>query len=230
MSIVARKIVDLDLNDLTKVDAHFGKHAQVDMEAIPDKQRPSIQETKRAAFEKFSIRGIYESFPLDHIKEDKIHMKTGHILDSSSLARAFAHSEEILLMVVSLDGYDEVAKEFKRVVEKYFVDSWATAMVINGSHVIRGRVYEELSEDGWTGTFPWSPGQHNLSMDNQGPLFEMLRPEEIGVTLNDSLLMIPQKSESMFFGIGRELKEAAMRPCDFCDLRETCPSAYSDEV
>ena len=92
MSIVARKIVNLDLKELTKVDAHFGKHAQVDMEAIPDKQRPAIQETKRAAFDHFRIRGVYESFPMDYIKEDKIHMKTGHVLESSSLARAFARS------------------------------------------------------------------------------------------------------------------------------------------
>lgn len=230
MSIVERTIVEVDLADLSKVDAHFGKHAEVNMDAIPKRQKPVIEETRKASFDNYRIRSVYESFLIDKIEGDKIFMTTGHVMESSSLAKAFAKSKEIVLMVVSLAGYDEVASTFPKTVEKYFVDSWATAMVVNASHVVRDRLMNELNEKGWEGTFSWSPGQHNLSMDNQRPLFDMLRPEEIDVKLNDSFLMIPQKTESLFFGIGKEKEEEGMRPCDFCELRETCPSAYSDQV
>lgn len=230
MSIIERKIEEIGVDELDKVDARFGRHAEVDMNAISPRQKPIIEETRKVCFDTFRIRSVYESFPIDRIEDDKVYMRTGYVLESSSLAGAFANSHEIVFMVVSLSGYEEVDAKYKGVLEKYFVDSWATAMVTNASYVVRSRVHRELDDQGLTGTFAWSPGQHNLSMDNQKPLFAMLRPEEIDVTLKDSLLMIPQKSESLFFGISKEKGEADMRPCDFCDLRETCPGAYSDDI
>lgn len=50
--------------------------------------------------------------------------------------------------------------------------------------------------DDRTGVMPFSPGYCGWHVSGQRALFDFLRPEEIGVTLNDSCLMHPLKSIS----------------------------------
>jgi len=65
----------------------------------------------------------------------------------------------------------------------------------------------------------YSPGYCGWHISGQGKLFEYLNPEEIGIELNDSYLMIPIKSISGVMIIGpREIHEFEMayRFCDTC--------------
>ena len=49
----------------------------------------------------------------------------------------------------------------------------------------------------------FSPGYGDLSLDTQKDIFSVLNcPKNIGVYLNDSLLMSPSKSVTAFAGIG----------------------------
>jgi len=70
---------------------------------------------------------------------------------------------------------------------------------------------------------PYSPGYCGWPTQGQRPLFDALRPEEIGVTLNDSCLMSPIKSVSgvLVAGPGEAHKFRPDFPfCDSCQTRE----------
>ncbi len=65
----------------------------------------------------------------------------------------------------------------------------------------------------------YSPGYCGWHISGQGKLFEFLNPEEIGIELNDSYLMLPLKSISGVMIVGsREIHEfeIAYRFCDEC--------------
>ena len=69
---------------------------------------------------------------------------------------------------------------------------------------------------------PLSPGMVGWPVEvGQPQIFSNLDAAAIGVTLNDSALMIPRKSISLVLGFAPTPFEAGA-PCDFCALRNTC--------
>jgi hypothetical protein len=70
---------------------------------------------------------------------------------------------------------------------------------------------------------PYSPGYCGWPTSGQRPLFDALRPEEIGVTLNDSCLMSPIKTVSgvLVAGPGEAHRFRPSFPfCDDCQTHE----------
>lgn len=72
------------------------------------------------------------------------------------------------------------------------------------------------SEGGITPRF--SPGYGDLPLTVQKEIFALLDcPRQIGVTLNDSLLMSPSKSVTAFVGLCKKEKSITVRSCEVCD-------------
>ncbi len=68
-------------------------------------------------------------------------------------------------------------------------------------------------------TPPFSPGYCGMGLDQQKPLFEIVRAEKIGVTLSSTMMMHPIKSVSGLLGIGpadRVIERGV--PCQWCEL------------
>lgn len=69
------------------------------------------------------------------------------------------------------------------------------------------QIKEEVKNDGLYCTPRFSPGYGDLELEIQKAFFDILDcPRQIGVFLNDSLLMTPSKSVTAIFGIGKEVK------------------------
>ena len=70
-------------------------------------------------------------------------------------------------------------------------------------------------------TLAYSPGYCGWHISGQKKLFEYLHPEKIGITLNDSLLMIPLKSVSGVLIAGKKNIHKFKNDFDFCSLCRT---------
>ena len=65
----------------------------------------------------------------------------------------------------------------------------------------------------------FSPGYGDLPLELQKDIFAALDcPKQIGVSLNDSMLMSPSKSVSAIIGLNGEASERCMHNCALCTL------------
>ena len=82
-------------------------------------------------------------------------------------------------------------------------------------------------EDGWKLRPRFSPGYGDLPLEIQKDIFQVLNcSKNIGISLNDSLLMSPSKSVTAFVGIGTECMEAT-HSCLKCNKADC---AYREEL
>lgn len=68
----------------------------------------------------------------------------------------------------------------------------------------------------------FSPGYGDLPLDVQPRLMALAGASRIGVTLTESLLMVPQKSVTAIIGIADTPQPARVRGCAYCPLNKTC--------
>ncbi len=69
----------------------------------------------------------------------------------------------------------------------------------------------------------FSPGMIGWPLDEGQPqIFSLLDASQIGVSVADSGRMTPRKTISAVFGIGSELSDEIVSPCEFCAVREAC--------
>lgn len=143
------------------------------------------------------------------------------------LSHLFSKAEEIVFTATTVLGYDELAEKETDSLKQLFYDGWGSAVAECGHTWLRNQIKTKLAGTGVCVTFPWCPGQHEVDIRLQKELFALLKPEDIGITLSSSFMMHPQKSVSSFIGIGHDVEMETLRACDFCGLRETCPTAYA---
>lgn len=226
MNTVKRQIVEVPVDKLNGVDKMFGSMLNLDLENMPAKFKNAFAQTKDTSYQNFSMKGVYESFEIDSNDGTCIRLKNGIVLESKLMAEMFQHSFELVFIVVTVYGYDELDAAEDNMSLKLFFDNWGTAFIESANSWAEKSIAKNLEEEGLYCTHSFSPGQNDIPMDIQALIFHALKPEEIGVTLNNRFMMHPKKSVSGIFGIQSERDENAIRPCDLCERKDTCPTAY----
>ena len=226
MGTIKRTIMDIPLNELEGVDDMFFRQIQMKQDRVMEKFADRFRTTRDEFFSGVSMTGIFESFPIDWIDGDEIRLHD-RVISCRMLSELFAEADEIVLSAVTLKGYDELEAAEKDRLKILFLDGWGTAAVEKGHAWMKERIKECSAGAELNTGSSWSPGQHDVDIRLQKDLFEILRPEEIGVTLTGSFMMHPKKSISSFTGIGESTEMVNVRACDFCTRIDTCPAAYA---
>ena len=78
-------------------------------------------------------------------------------------------------------------------------------------------VSDSVKDNDWKTGYRISPGYCTWKMESQSDIFRMLLADKIGVELTDSMLMLPRKSISGIFFLGKGLNP--LNPCASCDRR-----------
>lgn len=230
MGAVKKNTEEIPIGEIKGIDDMFSRQMKFDAGNVPERYRKVFDRTRRDIFDAMTVRAVVDSFGIEAVTENSVGLQNGVVLESAMLARAFRRSSELVFYVVSAAGYEALDEAEDNMAAKLFLDSWGTAVIECASEHLKKKIAGELEKQGIFATFAFSPGQHNVSMELQKAIFGLLAPGEIGVTLNEHYLMHPKKSVSGIFGIGPDRDGERLRPCDFCDLRENCSSAYSDSV
>ena len=149
--------------------------------------------------------------------------------DDLAVGRVYPRAEGLALFVATVG--EAVPARIRRLFdEDALAEGWMLDAVASaGADLLADRLAERfqraLVQQGMNDTrvLPYSPGYCGWPTRGQRPLFDTLRPEEIGVTLNDSCLMSPIKTVSgvLVAGPGEAHKFRPDFPfCDDCQTHE----------
>ena len=198
---------------------------QVDLGAIkksahvPEGEEHRLQSLISAAHSVMTAKAVYKVSYIDAKAEDSV-IIGGVLFKSKVLRKHLDKVERVFPYVVTIGkGVEDLEKTSGDALEKYYLDLIGNAAVVKARDHLKSRLANRY---GLGGLSYLGPGQlKDWPLEEQRPLFALLGDVEsaVGVTLSDSLLMIPRKSLSgIYFPT-----EIPFMACQLCP-KESCPS------
>jgi len=132
--------------------------------------------------------------------------------------------EEAVLLACTLGaGFDAMMRTWQRrdMARAAVLDACGSAL----TEEILDEAEKSMAEKwpDWCRTDRFSPGYGDLPLSLQQRLLNALDAERrVGITVNDSGLMIPQKSVTAVIGLSRKPQKARIRGCGTCLMRKNC--------
>lgn len=159
----------------------------------------------------------------------KVHFESGFIAEGKRLPHIFEGAEGAVFLIATAGPgvEDEVTRLFADGddIEGVVLDAGGSAVAMNAAEQIQAQLMWELEQAGYKVGPPVTPGTEPWDIEGQTMLFDVLSGDEIGVTLLDSLLMTPQKTQSRMIPFGRNLRlvnDPNEAPCRTCRASR-CP-------
>jgi len=189
------------------------------MAHLPEGEEQRLLSLIEAAQSVMAAKAVYKVSYIDAKAEDSV-IIGGALFKSKVLRKHLDKVERVFPYVVTIgEGVEDLEKTSGDALEKYYLDLIGNAAVVNAREHIRNTLAKRY---GLGGLSYLGPGQlKDWPLEEQKPLFSLLGDVEraVGVTLNDSLLMIPRKSLSgIYFPT-----EIPFTACQLCP-KESCPS------
>jgi hypothetical protein len=186
---------------------------------VPEGEEHRLQSLISAAHSVMTAKAVYKVSYIDAKAEDSV-IIGGVLFKSKVLRKHLDKVERVFPYVVTIGkGVEDLEKTSGDALEKYYLDLIGNAAVVKARDHLKSRLANRY---GLGGLSYLGPGQlKDWPLEEQKPLFSLLGDVEraVGVTLSDSLLMIPRKSLSgIYFPT-----EIPFMACQLCP-KESCPS------
>lgn len=180
-------------------------------------------ECEARLLEAMSPKFVFAVFGIEHGESVSV-SGTPLVLRGESIREHLKDCEKCVLMAATLGaGADSVIREFEsNAVEKAFVaDAFASAAIEQVCDMAEAEIRERLA--GFNLTWRFSPGYGDLPLGIQREFLEILNAQKrIGLTVTDSLILIPRKSVTAIIGISDHEITPKTRGCSTCQIREKC--------
>lgn len=190
-----------------------------------DRMRKECQKAIEIGKKLLEPRALYKTFKIDKIEGERVYLEQGFSFQSEHLTRLLQGADRLMVSCCTIGSTLE--KKVNELNSKgdlllaYFLDIYGAAAV----GVLTKNLYNQLQDElvGLGTTVIMEPGQLDWHIRDQEVVFQLLHPEEIGVTLSKSLMMTPFKSITSVFGIGDPDKvQKGVVSCKVCPKREYC--------
>jgi len=218
---------DYDFTGLFKL---FCLQAKLEPTNIPESMEDLIWESKELFLENAKIVVKYAYYEIEKSEKDKIYINgsANPPLTGTLLPEILRDCSQICLYILSVDGYERIQKICEDdIMLSYFADSWGTAYAESADNFLLKELNNEINQKMLYPTISYNPGQHLFPLTNQKVLFDLLKPEELNIRLTKSNLMLPSKSISGVIGISDTPQDLSKVSCDYCNMKNTCPTAYA---
>jgi|GEM_PF-2042159 len=210
-------------HDLDTVMYYFKGYTGVDLNSIPPKYDEYILPTKDIMMSQAKVVIKYCGVDITGTNDKGVVLEDGEIFTGDLIKKAYDGYSRLYLYVTSVINIDEILEAHPDVMETFFIEYWSVAM-LNASRVkFLAMMDDRLKAENSKLTSVWSPGQSKFELKNQRVLFNILKPEDIGVTLDKHTRMLPLKTVSGTAAVMPADKEETMISCDFCEHNQTCP-------
>ncbi len=151
-----------------------------------------------------------------------VRLKTGERFTSSLLSKCLQNCDGLIVGLITLGKQlDDLIAEVmaEDVLAAYFLDAIGSLIVELAGNQFWCQISEELGEQNMKTTSFISPGFDGFDLAYQRQIFDLLKPEQIGVELTDSYLMVPAKSLTLIMGYGRAIVGAKDgHDCSICGM------------
>lgn len=181
-------------------------------------------------------QGISRVLNVESAGRGKILFEGGYTVEGKRLPHIFEGAEgAIFLIATAGPGVEtEVAAMMKRGdhIEGVVLDAGGSAVAINAAEQMQAQLMWEVEQAGYKVGPTITPGTEPWDIEGQRTMFEVLVADEIDVTLLESRLMFPQKTQSKMIPFGRELKlvnNPDEAPCRTCRAQR-CPMRIEEYV
>ena len=150
----------------------------------------------------------------------------GMEIRSRSLSRNLRGCENVYLMAATLGiGPDRLIARASvtHMSRAVTLQAAAAAMIESWCDEVNQKIIREASEQGFYCRPRFSPGYGDFPLEYQQDFAQILRMQkEIGVSLTESLLMIPTKSVTAVIGITGDRQDCVLHGCEVCEQAPHC--------
>lgn len=221
--------------DKREIYRYLGYQGRVPDENVLREVDRCLEELREAVTPRF----VYRQYPIERFFTDNIERPfldekpgaellsiAGMKIQSRSLCRNLRDCKSAYLMAATLGiGPDRliarasVAKMSRAVI----LQAAAAAMIEAWCDEVNQKIIKEAEDQGLYCRPRFSPGYGDFSLEYQKDFAQILRiQKEIGVSLTQSLLMMPSKSVTAVIGLSPVKKECALHGCEACLKAEEC--------
>lgn len=209
--------------DKTEVLRYLGCKGQTIDQTTEQAVEKGIAQLLAAAKPRYTYR-VFETEFLPERAE--VHLTgSGVCLQGEDIMRHLKHSPKCALLGATLgieaDNLIRIAQN-TGMLEAVVLDACATDFIEKVCDKAEEEIIALAEKEGFSTTFRYSPGYGDLPLEVQPTVCAALDTlRRIGVTVSDSLIMIPRKSVTAVIGFTTEASENPA-PCEFCTMREKC--------
>lgn len=140
--------------------------------------------------------------------------------ESKDLAKCLEGSSEIILFAATIGlEIDRHIARYQRVspTKALLMQAYGAERVERVCDVFCDEIRERVQKEGLSCTSRFSPGYGDMPLQAQKEVFRLLDcNRQIGISLNESLLMTPSKSVTAIFGLGKCVGNQARHKCSEC--------------
>jgi hypothetical protein len=198
-------------------------------------RRPSfIKSTDEAIVKgKYLIHPVvlYEKFPVKGLIHERLELIPNQAnqgkpyLSGQLIAQHLARAQVLIVMLCTIGSeLDENVSSFFKIdpMSGLALDGVGSAAVEDLAIQACNYFEAQARAEGLNTTMPLNPGMVGWPLDQGQPqIFSLLDSDQIQISLNESCMMMPNKSLSMVLGVGDDVS-AIGSPCDYCSLNGVC--------
>ena len=185
----------------------------------------AIEEAERLA----EPRALLRSLPIDETGRGRVVFAGGARITGKMLPHLFDGADGgIFGLTTAGPGIEEAVRELFKAgdsLEAFVLDAAGSAIAMDALTQIITDVVDELDRTGSKAGYCLVPGSSYWELSGQRAVFDALPTERIGVRLLDSMLMLPQKSQSVLIPFGKNIRvhgDPTASPCRTCNAVQ-CP-------
>ncbi len=222
--------VKFDEEDIQRAAKYFKGYTGVDINDIPAKFEDYIMPVMDLMLSQAKIVIKYCGVDIIEESDTGLLLENDIIFEGEQIKKAYSGVKHLFVYVTSVINIDDILKAHPDMMETFFIEYWATSMLNASREKLTRKLNGILNEEGCKCTSVWSPGQNKFELINQKPLFDILKPETIGVTLDKHMRMIPLKTVSGTMGVIPVAAHEKMISCDYCEHRKYCPGYAGKKI
>jgi len=177
-----------------------------DITAISRAQKNEIQAYMHDAVSLVQLKGSARTLTIIALNDGRIELEDGTVFESAALAKMLDGCQEVLLMAATAGTaiMQVIASDIAgaNITRGVVLDATASEVVDAALTWIMAYFNQALLRQGRIVTRKrFSAGYGDLALVNQRTLYQLLKLERIGIDINESCILIPEKSVSAIAGI-----------------------------